>query len=109
MGTMKRAARIAVFVLCVAFTVASIVNVFGDNAEVELLAKEVACAGATAKPLPVTAPPGTKPGDPCAMTVTRASRTPFGQSFDFSGKSGTRHISCTRSLILAGSYSCAAE
>lgn len=105
---MKRAAQLLIIVLCVAFTIASIINVFADNSEVEQMAKGLACEGIKPKPLPVTAPPGAKPND-CPMTMTRMSRTPFGQSLEFSGTSVTRHIRCTRSLILFGSYECRPE
>ncbi|MBK8254655.1 MAG: hypothetical protein IPK82_18580 [Polyangiaceae bacterium] len=105
---MKKAARMIVFVLCVAFTIAAIVNVFGDNTEVEQMAKAMACEGVAVKPVPVTAPPGTRPSD-CPMAMTKMSRTPLGQSFEYSGKNGTKRIRCTRSLIFAGDYSCAAE
>lgn len=107
-GPMKRAARIAVFLLCVGFSVAAVVNVFGDNTEVKALAKEIACEGVPVKPIPPTAPPGTRPSD-CAVSETRSSRTPFGQSFEFTGKAGTKKIGCTRSLIFVGEYSCKAE
>ncbi|MEZ4299479.1 MAG: hypothetical protein R3B70_31305 [Polyangiaceae bacterium] len=105
---MKKAARLLVFVLCVGFTVAAIVNVFADNSEVEQMAKNLACEGIGVKPIPPTAPPGTRPSE-CPMTVTKMSRSPFGQSFELTGKAGTRHIRCERSLLFAGSYSCAPE
>lgn len=105
---MKKAARLIVFALCVLFTIAAVVNVFGDNTEVEQMAKTVACAGVAVKPVPVTAPPGTRPSD-CPMAMTKMSRTPLGQSFEYSGKNETKRIRCTRSLIFAGAYSCAAE
>ena len=47
---MKRAVQVLIFVLCVGFTIAAIVNVFADNSEVELMAKGVACEGIKAKP-----------------------------------------------------------
>lgn len=113
---MKRAVRILVFLLCVGFTVAAIVNVFGDNTEVEQMAKNTACAAAPAKPSASAKPPaGAKPAaaaaapDDCRMTMTRMSRTPFGQSFEFTGANSTRHVGCRRSLIFVGDYSCAAE
>jgi len=106
---MKRAVRIAVFVLCVVFSVAAVVNVFADNTEVEAMAGRIACEGATVKPLPPSAPPGSKPSETCAMTMTKLSRTPFAQSFEFSSRAGTRRVRCSRSLILVGDYACAAE
>lgn len=112
---MKRAVRILVFLLCVGFTVAAIVNVFGDNTEVEQMAKNAACEAAQAKPSASTKPAAAKPAaaaaapDDCRMTMTRMSRTPFGQSFEFTGSSATRHVGCRRSLIFVGDYSCAVE
>jgi hypothetical protein len=108
MRPMKRAARIAVFLFCVAFSIAAIINVFADNTEVQQMAKEVACDAIPVKPLPKTAPPGSRPSE-CNMAMTHLSRTPFGQSFEYQGNSITRHIGCRRSLILFGSYKCAAE
>lgn len=104
---MKRAVQLLVFGLCVVFTVGAIVNVFADNTEVEKLAKEVACEGAPAKPgeKPAASPGGAQ----CAMSMTRMSRTPFGQSFEFSGRGLTRRIQCTRSAVLFGDYACSVE
>ena len=98
------------FVLCVGFTIAAIVNVFGDNAVVEHMAKSAACEAAQAKPAkPAAKPPAPAKSDECNMAMTRMSRTPFGQSFEYTGMNSTRQISCRRSLIFVGSYSCAVE
>lgn len=105
---MKRAGQWFVLLLCVGFSVASVVNVFSDNAEVEAMAKAAGCDGVNQKPIPKTAPPGTKPSN-CEMAITHMSRTPFGQSFEMQGSGVTRHIRCTRSFVLFGSYSCAPE
>lgn len=112
MATMKRAAQVVVFLLCVGFVVAAIVNVFGDHTEVEKLAKETACEAAQPKP---AAPPAGKPAAAaaapglCAMTMTKMSRTPFGQSYEYTGSNSMRRIQCTRSLILVGEYACLNE
>lgn len=105
MRRMKRAVQLAIIVLCVVFTVSAIINVFADNTEVLEMAKGVACEGVKVKPIPVTAPPGTRPSD-CPMAMTRMARTPIGQSFEFTGNGLTKEIECKRSLILVGSYSC---
>lgn len=105
---MKRAAQWLVLVLCVGFSVAAVVNVFGDNTEVEQMAKAAGCEGVNQKPIPKTAPTTAKPSD-CGMTITHMSRTPFGQSFEMTGSGVTRHIRCTRSLMFVGSYSCGPE
>ncbi len=105
---MKKAGQWLILALCVGFSVAAVVNVFGDNAAVEEMAKGVACEGLPTKPIPKTAPPGTKPSA-CTMTVTKMSRTPFGQSFEMTGGGVTRHIRCSRAFVLAGAYACAPE
>lgn len=113
MTVMKRAAKVVVFLLCVGFVVAAIVNVFGDHTEVEKLAKEIACDAAPSKP---AAPPAGKPAAAtaaapglCALAMTRMSRTPFGQSYEYTGSNSTRRIRCTRSLIFVGEYACVTE
>ena len=73
---MKRAVQLLIFVLCVGFTISAIVSVFADNKDVEDMAKGVACEGFKPKPVPITAPPGTRPSD-CPMAMTRTSRTPL--------------------------------
>jgi hypothetical protein len=122
---MKRAAKLLVFVLCIGFTLASIVNVFFDNYEVEQMSKNTACeAAAQAKAAKSGAPPAAKSGAPpaakpgapapaapddCRMTMTRMSRTPFSQSFEWDGMNSLRRVRCTRSLIFVGDYSCVTE
>ncbi len=105
---MKKAGQWLVLLLCVGFSVAAVINVFSDNTQVEQMAKAAGCEGVNQKPIPKTAPPGTKPSD-CGMTITHMSRTPFGQSFEMQGSGVTRHIRCTRSLILFGEYACTPE
>jgi uncharacterized protein (DUF305 family) len=117
MRRMKRAARFVVLLLCVAITVAAIANVVIDNTEVRQMAQNTACeaaaqakgqkpgAAATAKPA-AQAPAAP---DDCRMTMTMMSRTPLGQSFEYSGGGSTRRIRCTRSLIFAGDYTCTTE
>lgn len=107
-GHMKKAGQWVILALCAGFSVAAVVNVFGDNAEVEAAAKAVACEGLSVKPIPKTAPPGTKPSA-CVMTVTKMSRTPFGQSFEMTGGGVERHIRCSRAFVLVGAYACAPE
>lgn len=105
---MKKAGQWVVLALCVGFSVASVVNVYGDNAAVEEMAKAVACEGVMPKPIPKTAPPGAKPSA-CSMTVTRMSRTPWSQSFEMQGSGVERHIKCTRGFVLVGAYTCAPD
>jgi hypothetical protein len=73
---------------CAGFAVASYVNVFADNKDVEELAR------ATAK----------CPKESC--TLMRLDRGPLGQKFGFEGKMSV-DVSCARSAVLVGAYSCA--
>lgn len=89
---MKRAVQTTVFVLCVVFSVAAVVNVLGDNAEVEAMADAAACAGE---------------GTTCHPQKTRMERTPIAQSFEIVTAKRKVSVRCARSLILVGDYSCA--
>lgn len=117
---MKRAIRIGIFLVCIGFAAASVANVFGDNSEVVKLAQQVACdataapakSGApSAKPVGTGAPARPTSGNdgPCALANTRMERTPFGQSFDFSGGNKTQRVKCTRAYVMVGEYACVAE
>lgn len=88
---MKRASQILIFLVCVGFTVSAAYNVFSDNAEVERMGRAVACGdeGAT-----------------CAATMTRLSRTPFGQAMEFNTRKRAVGVKCVRSLVLVGEYRC---
>jgi hypothetical protein len=76
-----------VVLTCVVVSVAGLVNVFSDNAEIEAKAKEIGC------PRP-------------ACTTTRMERSPFAQTFDFQSTLGTIRVKCVRSAIFFGDYSC---
>jgi hypothetical protein len=89
---MRRAVQTILFLLCVVFTVSAAVNVLGDNAEVEVMAKAAACAGE---------------GATCHPQATRMERTPIAQSFDFVTAKRKVEVRCARSLLLVGEYSCA--
>ena len=89
---MKRAVQTIVFVLCVVFSLAAIVNVLGDNAEVEALASATACAGE---------------GAACHPQKTRMERTPIAQSFELATAKRTVEVRCARALVLVGDYACA--
>lgn len=106
---MKRATRWVVLLLCVAISLGAILNVLVDNTEVEQMAKVVACEA-------MSAAPGVKPGAgaeagpaDCGMAKTFMSRSPIGQSFEFSGRNVTKRVTCRRSLIFVGGYSCSAD
>lgn len=68
-------------------SVAGMVNVFSDNADVVAKAKEIGC------PRPV-------------CNLTRMERTPFAQTFEFQSTLGTIGVKCVRSGIFFGDYGC---
>jgi hypothetical protein len=88
---MKRAVQTTIFVLCVVFSVAAVVNVLGDNAEVEAMATAAACAGE---------------GTTCHPQKTRMERTPIAQSFELVTGKRTVEVRCARALVLVGDYAC---
>ena len=90
----KRAVQILLTLFCFAFTAAAILNVFSDNTEVEQLAETTACRDE---------------GPGCAPKLTRLSRTPFGQSLQFSTRKKNVEVRCARALRLVGPYECAFE
>jgi hypothetical protein len=87
----KRAGQISVFVLCLVFTVSAVYNVFSDNAAVERMASAVACGDQ---------------GPTCNARITRLTRTPFGQTFEWATPKRTVGVKCVRQLVLVGEYSC---
>ena len=89
---MKRAVQTAIFVLCVVFSLAAVVNVLADNAEVEGMANAVACAGQ---------------GATCHPQKTRMERTPIAQTFELVTAKRTVEVRCARALVLVGDYACA--
>ena len=89
---MRRAFQTILFLLCLVFSVAAAVNVLGDNAEVEAMAKAIACAGE---------------GATCRPQTTRMERTPLAQSFEFMTAKRKVEVRCSRALFLVGEYSCA--
>ena len=91
---MKRAVQTIVFVLCVVFSLAAVVNVLGDNAEVEAMANAVACAGE---------------GATCHPQKTRMDRTPLAQSFELVTAKRKVEVRCARALVLVGDYACSAR
>jgi hypothetical protein len=73
---------------CIVVSVAALINVFADNADLQARAKELAC-----------------PKGPCQLA--RADRTPFAQTFDFRAIAGTVTVRCARGAIFFGEYACA--
>ncbi len=82
--------RLFVAIACIVVSLAAMLNVYADNAEVQARAKEVACAGASCE-------------------LARMDRTPFAQTFDFRSKPGPVSVRCSRAAIFFGEYSCSRQ
>jgi hypothetical protein len=80
-------ARRVLSALIVVATIAGLYNVMGDLPEVELQAKGVACGAAD-------------------CSKTHAERWPWARGFTFQSKQGSVDVTCMRSLLLVGAYSC---
>jgi len=80
-------ARKVLSALIILATIAGLYNVMADLPEVEVQAKELACGGAD-----------------CAKT--QANRWPWARGFTFQSKQGSVEVTCMRSLLLVGAYSC---
>jgi hypothetical protein len=103
---MRRSLQSAVFFLCVAASAAGMYNVMSDNAEVERLAKQVACADE--KPAGGTAPrPAGQPSCEDAAQRTFMEKGPIGQTFDIVTPKRKVSVRCTRAFVLVGDYTCA--
>ena len=79
--------RIFITTLCLVVSVAAMLNVFADNADVLAQAKGVACPSGSCDP-------------------ARGDRTPFAQTFEFRTTAGLVTVRCARSAILFGEYTC---
>ena len=88
----RKISSIILLALCIAFTVATVVNVFGDNQDVLAMAKKTACGD-------------TKD---CKYAESSMMRTPIGQTFTFRGGGNTVEITCRRAYIMFGEYACKA-
>lgn len=71
-------------------TLATIMNVVQDNADVIALAERTACQGM----------------NPCRFANTSMMRTPLGQTFEYSDGKATVEIKCSRGAIAFGAYEC---
>jgi hypothetical protein len=88
---MQQLIRPAISLILIVLSVLGLMNVYGDNADVEELAKEIACPG-------------------CESSLSRIERTPLSQTFHMvTDKAGTVVVSCQRSGIFIGDYSCKKE
>jgi len=89
----KNIVSIVVLIGCVAITLATVMNVFGDNAEVEALAQKAACWDVK----------------DCKYAKRAMVRTPLGQTFTYEGGGRTFDVTCRRAFIVLGDYTCKAE
>ena len=93
MAESKRLVRPLISVLLIGATALGLYNVYGDNAEVVAMAKQVACSEQPK----------------CTADLQSAERHAFGQAFTFrtnlKGES-TVGVTCKRSLYLVGPYAC---
>lgn len=89
----KNAISIVVFLICAVITLATVMNVFGDNAEVEEKAKAAACWDAK----------------DCKYAKRAMLRTPLGQTFTYEGGGRSFDVVCRRAAIVFGEYTCKAE
>ncbi len=80
-------ARRVLSALIVLASIAGLYNVMVDLPEVEVEAKQVACGAAD-------------------CPKTHADRWPWARGFTFQSKHGSVDITCKRSLLLVGAYSC---
>jgi hypothetical protein len=79
--------RLVLALACVVVSVAALINVFGDNADVLARAKEVGCQKASCE-------------------LSRLDRTPFAQTFDFRATAGLITVRCARGAVFFGDYTC---
>lgn len=99
MSAAKQILRPLVSVTLLAITVLGLINVYGDNTEVTIQAKQVACGG-----------------QECPTQVTRLERNPLAQTFDIAAEpkgsrkgSVTATVQCRRVHVLIGEWECLAQ
>jgi len=91
--------RAVIAFACIAATVLGLINTYGDDTEVKMLAERTAC------------------GSPnCSVSVLHEARSAFSQNFGFqtaltekgkASKSASVDVECKRKQILIGEYECA--
>ncbi len=88
----RAAVRLVIFAVVGGASALGLLNVLGDNAEVQGQAETLVCG---------------KPG--CGANKVREERTPFAQSFEFQESRESRRtlkIRCARAYVLLGAYQC---
>jgi hypothetical protein len=88
MAQPKAYLRLFLAIACIVVSLAAMLNVFADNAEVLAKAKAIGCGNG-----------------PCDLA--RVDRTPFAQTFDFRTTPGVVTVRCARDAIFFGEYGCA--
>jgi hypothetical protein len=86
----KKVTSTIVLALCVVITLATVVNVFGDNQDVIEKAEKAVCWNV----------------DKCKYAKTQMVRTPLGQTFTFEAAGKSVEVTCRRAAIIFGEYSC---
>lgn len=84
---MQQAIKPALSVILILLSVLGLINVYGDNSDVEAMAREVAC-------------------NSCESTLTRLERTPIAQTFHLQTDRELIVVECQRAGIFVGSYDC---
>jgi hypothetical protein len=79
--------RLLLAIACIVVSLAAMINVFADNADVEAKAKDIACTRG-------------------ACSIARVDRTPIAQTFEFRTTQGTVTIRCARGAVFFGEYGC---
>jgi hypothetical protein len=87
----KRYGSTVLTIVCIAVAALGLFNVYADNDAVVQDAQRTACGPS---------------GPACGAQVTSQERTPFGQTFTVHTPTGSVGVTCRRSAILVGGYSC---
>lgn len=89
---MRKILSIIVSVLGIGLVVGSLYNVVVDTPGIQDEAAKVFCEGR---------------GPTCKAQFVRLERTPFGQTFDFVDGKTQGRVTCRRSAVFVGDYTCA--
>lgn len=90
----RRGPTALLLLLCLVAAYAAWDNVLSDNADVRADAEAKAC---------------TKKKCDEKHGLTKAERTPFSQTFEYTWRDGTVHVSCSRPGWIVGARTCSVE
>jgi hypothetical protein len=90
MASIKWYAQAGLFAACAVVSIASLVNDFSNNPDVFEQPKRAACPTSSA----------------AACGLTHMDRSPFGQSFEYTTRSGVIAVHCARAAVFFGDYAC---